>query len=209
MSVRVYTDGASSPNGMGGFSALMFVEGVLIDGRYGGRRETTNNQMELQGLIEGMKLLPLIEMSRCKDCGVVDKAHFEGGQEYLAPPGHKTGGVLGPDCDYKGPIQRPVYPEAVIVSDSQYCVNGATHWVHGWKGNGWETKDKKPVKNKELWEEVDRLARVTGARFEWVKGHGTDHGNIVADQWAVAGKEKMYQPAQGPFFVATIPGLET
>jgi ribonuclease HI len=179
MTVRVYTDGASSPNGHGGWAAILFVDGVPIDGRYGGQKSITNNIMELQGLIEGMKLLPLVERLRCKDCGVVDSPCMIGCPEI------------------KGKILRPVYEDAVIVSDSAYCVNGAKTWIHGWKQNGWKTKEKKPVKNQELWEEVDRLARLTGARFEWVKGHNGDAGNELADVWAGAGKMMMYQTGPG------------
>ena len=179
MSVRVYTDGAVSPNGHGGWAAIMFVDGAAIDGRYGGAKSATNNTMELQGIIEGMKLLPLVEMRRCANCGVVPSNHFDSQPIYA--------------CLDNGPIMRPVYPEAVIVSDSKYCVNGASQWVHGWQANGWKTASKQPVKNRELWEEVIALTKKTGARFEWVKGHGTDPCNILADQWAVEGKMGMYK----------------
>lgn len=172
MTVRIYTDGASWANGMGGWAALMFVEGEYVMGRYGGRIATTNNQMELQGLIAGMSLLPTVTMERCKGCGVVE-------------PGHEQTEF----CQIMGTIERPLHDNVVIVSDSQYCVKGASTWVHGWKQNGWKTADKKPVKNQSMWEEVDALTRATGARFEWVKGHGADPGNILADVYAVEGKK--------------------
>jgi ribonuclease HI len=178
VSVRIYTDG-SHVNGNGGWAALMFVDGVLTDGTYGGKRETTNNQMELQGVIEGMLLLPTVWQRRCSNCGVVSEAHF------------KEPKYIDFECVDKGSIQRGLYVDPVIVTDSQYCVNGATQWVHGWKANGWKTAQKQPVKNKPLWERVDKLARLTGATFEWVKGHNGDFGNNLADLWATDGRTRV------------------
>jgi len=59
----------------------------------------------------------------------------------------------------------------LVFTDSQYVRNGVTKWVSGWKRNGWKTADKKPVKNRELWEELDSLAASSGAEFHWVEGH--------------------------------------
>jgi ribonuclease HI len=191
MSVRIYTDGASSANGFGGFAAIMFVDGVPIDGVYGGVKDTTNNQMELAGLVWGMKLVPLIEMMRCANCGVVSKR---------CDPDPD-------DCPIQGMIQRPIYDDVVIVSDSEYCVKGATHWVHAWKANGWKTAQKQPVKNQSLWKEVDLLARRTTATFEWCKGHAGNAGNELADKWAVEGKMHMYGDSC-PQWISKIPGFE-
>ncbi|MGB4572700.1 MAG: ribonuclease HI [Rectinemataceae bacterium] len=58
-----------------------------------------------------------------------------------------------------------------VFTDSQYVRNGVTKWISGWKRNGWKTADKKPVKNRELWEELDVLAAASGAEFHWVEGH--------------------------------------
>ena len=175
--VRIYTDGASWANGMGGWAALMFIDGQFSMGRYGGRVGTTNNQMEMQGLIAGLEMLPTEPMKRCQGCGVVPQEHaFD--TEF---------------CKELGALSRPIYDDAVIVSDSQYCIKGATVWVHGWKKNGWKTADKKPVKNQSLWEAIDALTKICAARFEWVKGHGTDPGNILADHFAVEGKKYVSQ----------------
>jgi ribonuclease HI len=192
LTVQVYTDGAcSQTSGHGGWAALMVVDGVLIDGRYGGAKNVTNNQMELQGLIEGLKLLPLLEHLRCADCGVVPSKCMK---------------IQPKDCPILGTIMRPVYPEAVVISDSQYCVMGAVLWVHTWKGNGWKTQQKQPVKNQSQWEEVDKLSRQTIATFQWVKGHSGDDYNDLADVWAVAGKSQMYGN-QAPAFSAEIPTI--
>ncbi len=56
-------------------------------------------------------------------------------------------------------------------TDSQYVKNGITSWINSWKRNGWRTADKKPVKNRELWEELDEVASRVKPAFKWVKGH--------------------------------------
>ncbi|MDC7249911.1 MAG: ribonuclease HI [Sphaerochaetaceae bacterium] len=65
-----------------------------------------------------------------------------------------------------------VNPKKIIVNtDSQYVKNGITTWVHNWKKNGWKTANKKPVKNKELWVELDQLNSKLNVTYQWVKGH--------------------------------------
>ena len=72
--------------------------------------------------------------------------------------------------------------EVEIVTDSQYVKNGITSWIHSWKRNGWKTADKKPVKNKELWEELDEVAARVAPRFSWIKGHaGHEHNERCDD----------------------------
>ena len=71
--------------------------------------------------------------------------------------------------------------------DSAYVMNGIQKWLPGWKRNGWRTSDKKPVKNAELWRDLDdELAR---HQVSWtcVKGHSGDEGNERADQLANQG----------------------
>ena len=71
--------------------------------------------------------------------------------------------------------------------DSQYVKNGMESWIHGWKKNGWRTSDRKPVKNAELWRELDALARVHRIRWHWVRGHADTPGNHRADELANRG----------------------
>lgn len=59
----------------------------------------------------------------------------------------------------------------IVNTDSQYVKNGITSWVHNWKKNGWKTANKKPVKNKELWIELDNLNSKLNVTYKWVKGH--------------------------------------
>ena len=79
-------------------------------------------------------------------------------------------------------------PAAVILStDSAYVRDGITKWIHGWKRNGWKTADKKPVKNAELWRELDALRSQHEVKWYWVKGHADNIGNIRADELANRG----------------------
>lgn len=71
----------------------------------------------------------------------------------------------------------------VMYFDSAYVLNGITSWVEGWKRNGWQNSSKKPVKNKELWVELDNLKnQFTNLHFVKVKGHSDNFGNIQADR---------------------------
>ncbi|MEQ8749682.1 MAG: RNase H family protein, partial [Amphiplicatus sp.] len=72
-------------------------------------------------------------------------------------------------------------------TDSQYLKNGVTQWMKNWKRNGWLTADKKPVKNKDLWELLDGLVTGRVIEWRWVKGHNGDLGNERADELARAG----------------------
>ena len=68
-----------------------------------------------------------------------------------------------------------------IFTDSKYVKSGITEWIHNWKKNGWKTADKQPVKNKELWEELDLLANEFKISWNWVKAHSTDQLNNEVD----------------------------
>jgi len=74
-----------------------------------------------------------------------------------------------------------------LYTDSQYVKNGIETWIHGWKRNGWKTADKKPVKNAELWRELDALAARHEIGWHWVKGHNGHAGNERADALANRG----------------------
>ena len=77
--------------------------------------------------------------------------------------------------------------EVTIVTDSQYVKNGINQWIYKWKKNGWKTASKKSVKNKELWKELDYLAREHIIDWEWVRGHSGNPGNEKADLLANKG----------------------
>ena len=68
-----------------------------------------------------------------------------------------------------------------IFTDSKYVKSGITEWIPNWKKNGWKTSDKQPVKNKELWEELDLLTNEFEISWNWVKAHSTDKLNNEVD----------------------------
>jgi ribonuclease HI len=71
--------------------------------------------------------------------------------------------------------------------DSQYVKNGIESWIHTWERNGWRTSDRKPVKNAELWRELDLLVHMHRIRWHWVRGHADTPGNHRADELANRG----------------------
>ena len=68
-----------------------------------------------------------------------------------------------------------------IFTDSKYVKSGITEWIHNWKKNGWKTANKQPVKNKELWTELDLMTSEFKIKWSWVKGHSTDKLNNEVD----------------------------
>lgn len=118
----IWADGACSGNpGPGGWGTIVEVAGERREFS-GGAQSTTNNQMEMTALIEGLRQLE--------------------------------------------PRQQ-----VLIVMDSEYVIKGLTQWMPGWIRNGWRTASKKPVKNRELWEELHRLTRDRVVKVQWVRGH--------------------------------------
>ena len=71
-----------------------------------------------------------------------------------------------------------------IFTDSKYVKSGITEWIHNWKRNGWKTVNKKPVKNKELWIDLDELSKNFQIEWTWVKGHSIDQLNNEVDAMA-------------------------
>lgn len=136
--VEIWTDGACKGNpGPGGWGA------VLRQGRHekelcGGVATTTNNRMELTGVIEALKAL-----------------------------------------------KRPCH--VVVHTDSQYVQKGMNEWLANWKRRGWLTADKKPVRNADLWQELDALVAQHQVEWRWVRGHAGDPGNERADALANKG----------------------
>ena len=86
-------------------------------------------------------------------------------------------------------LKRPCHVR--LHTDSQYVQLGISRWIHAWKKNGWKTADKKPVKNADLWKELDELAQKHEIEWKWVKGHAGDEGNERADALANLGVESV------------------
>lgn len=136
--VEIWTDGACKGNpGPGGWGALLR-HGRHQKELYGGQAQTTNNRMELTGVIEALKAL-----------------------------------------------KRPC--QVVVHTDSQYVQKGMGEWLPNWKRRGWRTADKKPVRNADLWQELDALVARHDVQWRWVRGHAGDPGNERADALANQG----------------------
>ena len=78
-----------------------------------------------------------------------------------------------------------------LYTDSQYVQKGITEWIHDWKRRDWRTVAKKPVKNVDLWQQLDALARAHDVSWHWVKGHAGHDGNERADALANRGIDEL------------------
>jgi ribonuclease HI len=150
--VILYTDGACSGNpGPGGWAYILHhtISGKRVEA-FGAEPMTTNNQMEMRAVIEGL--------ARLKRRAVVH-----------------------------------------VVTDSSYVQKGITEWISNWKARGWRRKTSsgyEPVKNIELWQQLDDLVASHQVTFELVKGHAGHTENERCDELAVqAYKELMEKTA--------------
>ena len=93
-------------------------------------------------------------------------------------------------------LKRPC--KVTLHVDSQYVLKGMTEWLTGWKAKGWKTAAKQPVKNVDLWQQLDALVNGGSHHIEWrwVKGHAGDPGNERADALANLGVEQALSGAQ-------------
>ena len=71
-----------------------------------------------------------------------------------------------------------------LITDSKYVMTGINEWLANWKRNGWKTAAKKPVKNSDLWQQLETETGRHDLTWRWVKGHSGDPGNELADQLA-------------------------
>ena len=87
-------------------------------------------------------------------------------------------------------LKRPC--QITLYLDSQYVLKGITEWIEGWKARGWRTAAKAPVKNVDLWQQLDALLVSSGHKIDWrwVRGHNGDPGNERADALANKGVER-------------------
>ena len=83
--------------------------------------------------------------------------------------------------------------QVTLTTDSTYVRDGITRWLANWKKNGWRTTAKKPVKNQELWQKLDRQASRHDVIWKWVKGHSghpdNERADMLANQGMIAVKE--------------------
>jgi ribonuclease HI len=86
-------------------------------------------------------------------------------------------------------LKRPC--NVIVHTDSQYVQKGISEWIHGWKAKGWKTAARQPVKNADLWKQLDKLASTHRVDWRWVKGHAGHVENERADQLANRGVESV------------------
>ena len=86
-------------------------------------------------------------------------------------------------------LKKPCRVE--LYSDSQYLRDGITKWVQRWRGNGWRTADKKPVKNADLWQRLLEAASRHEVKWHWIKGHAGHELNERADGLANRGIDEL------------------
>ena len=140
--VEIYTDGACRGNpGIGGWGALL-IHNETERKLFGGTRDTTNNRMEMQAVIEAL-------------------------------------GALTAGC------------EIILYTDSKYVMDGINKWLPNWKSRNWITANKKPVKNRDLWELLDKAVTEHKIEWNWVKGHTGNIGNEQADALANQGIDEL------------------
>jgi len=78
-----------------------------------------------------------------------------------------------------------------LYTDSKYVMQGITEWIHNWKTRGWKTANKKPVKNADLWQRLDRAREQHQVQWHWVKGHSGHAENERADELANKGVDEL------------------
>lgn len=78
-----------------------------------------------------------------------------------------------------------------LTSDSQYVLKGINEWMENWKKRGWKTAAKKPVKNVDLWQRLDKAREAHDIEWVWVKGHSGHIENEIADELANQGIDEL------------------
>lgn len=81
--------------------------------------------------------------------------------------------------------------KVLLVTDSKYVMQGMQEWLAGWKRRGWKTASKQPVKNQDLWQQLDELVQQHDVEWQWVAGHTGHPGNERADDLANRGAEEV------------------
>jgi ribonuclease HI len=81
--------------------------------------------------------------------------------------------------------------DVTLFTDSEYVRRGMTEWLPGWKARGWKTASRQPVKNADLWRELEAACARHEVNWRWVKGHNGDPGNERADQLANKGVDEV------------------
>ncbi len=81
--------------------------------------------------------------------------------------------------------------QVTLTTDSQYVRQGITQWIHNWKAKGWKTSARQPVKNQDLWQQLDELNQQHQVDWQWIKGHSGHPENERADELANRGIDEL------------------
>lgn len=85
----------------------------------------------------------------------------------------------------------------VLTTDSQYVMKGVCEWMPNWKKRGWKTASKQPVKNVDLWQQLDELVNQHQVEWRWVRGHTGHRENEIADELANLGVQHVLNERKG------------
>jgi len=107
---------------------------------------------------------------------------------------HTTNNRMEMTAVIKGLLALKNPSNVVLTTDSQYVRKGITEWIDAWKSRGWKTSAKKPVKNVDLWQEIDALAAQHTIEWRWVKGHSGHAENERVDDLANRGIDELAKP---------------
>ena len=113
----------------------------------------------------------------------------ESEKEFCGGEKNTTNNRMEMTAAIKGLAQLTRPCEVVLTTDSQYLRKGITEWIINWKKRGWKTASKKPVKNVDLWKQLDDLVKKHDVTWNWVKGHSGHRENEIADELANKGVE--------------------
>ncbi len=92
-------------------------------------------------------------------------------------------------------LKRPA--SVVLTTDSQYVMKGVREWMPNWKNRGWKTASKQPVKNVDLWQQLDALVSQHEVEWRWVRGHTGHRENELADELANMGVQYILSERKG------------
>lgn len=96
----------------------------------------------------------------------------------------------------------------IVYTDSKYLIDGITKWIKGWKRNGWKTKTKDDVSNRDLWEELDSIVNDRNISWKYIGGHvgilGNERCDVIATSFADGKPTKLYS---GKLSEYPIPGI--
>lgn len=110
--------------------------------------------------------------------------HGEHSKEMFGCEKHTTNNRMELTAAIEGLRALREHCEVEVVTDSEYVKNGITQWINSWKKRGWMTAQKKPVVNRDLWEELDEQTTRHTMRWSWTKGHASHADNNRADELA-------------------------